>query len=303
MVEDMNLKSLNIFLKTAELKSFSAASRNLGLTPAAVSKSVGELEKAVGTRLFHRNTRVLSLTEDGKRLQLEMTPALERLEEALNRTQFTETDPTGNLKINIPESFGKKFILPLLPEFLASYPGLTLDLHLQDKKIDPIQEGFDINIGNMANADSSLIARDLCKIQLLTLASPEYLAGRPRPEKPEDLSDHHLIAYRQLSTGRVVDWRYKTQGGSISITPSGRLTLSNIEAVAECVKAGLGIGCVGHWHVKKALAEGQLVELLHPYRPAPMDVKIYFSSRAHQAKKVRVLIDFLLHKANSHYFE
>ena len=106
---------------TSELKSFSAASRVLGLTPAAVSKSIGELEQTLGIRLFHRNTRNLSLTEDGRKLLLAISPALNTLEQALSQSQSVELKPTGKLKINIPESFGKKFILPLLPEFLRRY--------------------------------------------------------------------------------------------------------------------------------------------------------------------------------------
>ena len=138
----MHLKSLNAFLMTAELKSFSAASRVLGLTPAAVSKSIGELEQTLGIRLFHRNTRNLSLTEDGHKLLLAISPALNTLEQALSQSKSVEMEPTGKLKINIPESFGKKFILPLLPEFLRRYPLIELDIHLQDKKIDPVSEAM-----------------------------------------------------------------------------------------------------------------------------------------------------------------
>ena len=299
----MNIKSLTIFIKTAELKSFSAASRNLGLTPAAISKSVGELEKSLGTRLFHRNTRVLSLTEDGRRLLTEITPALDRIEEALLKARSSESEPLGNLKINIPESFGKKFILPILPEFTQKFPEITLDVHLQDKKVDPINDGFDINIGNMSNSDSNLIARDLCKIPLVTVASSEYLADKSRPLTPQDLSAHHLIAYRQLFSGRIVDWQFKSKEGAFSFAPKGRLIFSNIEAVADCVKFGLGIGHIGQWHVKNELKNGHVVELLKKYRTAPLDVKIYFSSRSQQAKKIRVFIDFLFEKVAKQHFD
>lgn len=293
----MNLKTLHIFLKTAELESFSAASRHLQLTPAAVSKSVAELEKTLGARLFHRSTRALSLTEDGKSLLQEITQPIVKIEEALNRSKNAESKPAGRLKINMSESFGKRFILPLIPAFSSAYPDLELDIEMQDKRINPIDEGFDVSIGNLANADTGLIARDLCKLQLVTITTPGYLASKARPRKPEDLPGHNLIAYRQLSTGRVVDWRYQLGGVSMSITPTGKLTLSNIDAVAESVKNGLGIGCVGFWHVQEAIEAGSVIELLRKFRPAPLVVKVYYSSRTHLPKKVRVFIDFLLTQA------
>lgn len=293
----MNLKALHIFLKTAELESFSAASRSLHLTPAAVSKSVAELEKSLGVRLFHRSTRALSLTEDGKSLLQEISKPILKIEEALNRSKDAEGKPFGRIKLNMPESFGKRFILPLIPDFSAAYPEIALDIEMQDKRINPIDAGFDVSIGNLANADSGLIARDLCKLQLVTVTTPQYLDSKPKPRTPEELLGHNLIAYRQLSTGRVVDWRYQVGDASMSITPSGNLTLSNIEAVAESVKSGLGIGCVGQWHVQQAMEAGSVVELLRKFRPAPLDVKVYYSSRTHLPKRVRVFIDFLLTQA------
>lgn len=289
----MHLKTLNAFLITCELQSFSAASRQLGLTPAAVSKSIGELEQTLGMRLFHRNTRKLTLTEDGKRLMQEISPAMHQLEQALTRSQSVEVEPAGKLKINIPESFGKKFILPLIPEFLRRYPKIELDVHLQDKRVDPINEGFDVSIGNLDESDSGLIARELCKLQLVTIATPDYLGKNPLPKKPEDLIKHSLIGYRQLTSGRVVNWKYKRGNENITITPQGNLTLSNIDAVVTCVNSGLGIGCVGLWHVEEAIKKGDVVELLRKFRPDPLAVKIYFPSRDHQPKKVRVFIDYL----------
>ena len=224
----MNLNTLHAFLKTAELGNFSIASRYLGLTPAAISKSVGELEQTLGLRLFHRNTRTLSLTEDGKRLRNDICVALDKIELALNRNSNANLVPTGRLKINIPESFGKRYILPLVPKFLSQYPSVELDIHLQDKKINPISEGFDISIGNLDNSDSGLITRELCKLQLVTIASPLYLEKHSTPKKLSELIAHNLIAYRQLSSGRVVPWGYKVGGEYVSITPSGNLTLSNI---------------------------------------------------------------------------
>jgi DNA-binding transcriptional LysR family regulator len=212
------------------------------------------------------------------------------------KTKSVELDPVGKLKINLPESFGKRFILPLLPNFLSKYPKIELDVHLQDKKVDPINEGFDVSIGNLDDSDSGLVARDLCNLQLVTIATPDYLEKNSLPKKPEDLIKHSLIGYRQLASGRVVNWKYKRGNENITITPQGNLTLSNIEAVVTCVNSGLGIGCVGLWHVEEAIKKGNVVELLRKFRPDPLAVKIYFPSRDHQPNKVRVFIDYLLDK-------
>lgn len=299
----MNLKTLNSFLITSELASFTAASRVLGLTPAAISKAIGELEQTLGVRLFHRNTRNLTLTEDGKKLVQDISPAIQKLDQVLNQSKSEALEPAGKLKINLPESFGKKFILPLLPEFMQRYPKIELDVHLQDKKIDPINEGFDVSIGNLDDSDSGLIARNLCKIQLVTIATPDYLKGHSIPKKPQDLLSRNLIGYRQLSSGRVVNWRYKVGEESLVITPVGNLTLSNIEAVVSSVHAGLGVGYVGMWHVKADLESGKVVELLKKYRSDPFAVKIYFSSRDQQPKRVRFFIDYLLAIADTNFFE
>ena len=299
----MHLKTLNAFLIASELQSFSAASRQLGLSPAAVSKSIGELEQTLGIRLFHRNTRNLSLTEDGKRLLQDITPALKKLDQALSQSKSVELEPFGKLKINLPESFGKRFILPLLPNFLSMYPKIELDVHLQDKRVDPINEGFDVSIGNLDDSDSGLVARHLCELQLVTIAAPSYLKNHPTPKKPVDFLNHSLIGYRQLSSGRIVSWQYKSGGKNVTITPQGNLTLSNIEAVVTCVSSGLGIGCVGLWHVKSSLEKGQVVELFRKSRPDPLAVKIYFPSRDLQPKKVRVFIDYLLEMKKNNFFE
>lgn len=299
----MHLKTLNAFLVTSELLSFSAASRYIGITPAAVSKSIGELEQKLGVRLFHRNTRNLSLTEDGKRLRQDIAPAIHLLDRALSQSMSMEQEASGKLKINIPDSFGKRFILPLIPEFFEQYPQIELDIHLHDKKVDPVNEGFDISIGNLDDADSRLVARELCRLQLVTVASAQYLSSTSIPKHPADLQRHRLIGYRQLSSGRVVNWRYKSKMEDVSISPNCYLTVSNIEAVVACVNSDLGIGCVGLWHVSEDITKGKLVELLPKLRSDPVPVKIYFPSRENQPRKVRVFIDFLLERKNQHWFD
>lgn len=293
----MSLKSLNTFLLTAELGNFSAASRAIGVTPAAISKSINELEQELGVRLFHRNTRSLSLTEDGISFLNDIKPVLTTLDGVLNKTRNAMLLPEGKLKVNVPESFGKNFIIPLIPEFLKTYPEMRLDLYLQDKKVDPTIEGFDVSIGNLEEVDSGIVARDLCQLQLVTIASARYLKRNAVPKTPADLKFHNCISYKQLSSGRIIPWRYNVGKEIVTLNPTGNLSLSNIEAVANCVKADIGIACVGMWHVKKELSDGSIIELFNKFRPEPLKVKIYYPSKNLQSKKVRVFIDYLINKS------
>ena len=290
----MSYRSLQIFLTVAEQRSFSAAARHLGVTPAAIGKAMKELERQFAVRLFHRNTHYLALTQDGERMLAQMAPAVQQLETVLDALMFKDEEPSGNLKLNLPESFGRRFILPLMPEFLTKYPKITLDIFLQDKRIDPIAEGFDLSIGNIADPDSRLIARQLTRIDLVTVANPDYLASRGTPDHPSDLANHACIAYRQLATGRVVPWRFNDNGNLITFNPKGNLTVSNIEAAAMAAIEGVGLATLGRWHTTQAIQSGQLVEVLERFRPDPLNVFLYYPSRENLASRVKVMIDFLI---------
>ena len=298
----MSYRSLQTFLAVVEHGSFSAAARHSGVTPAAVGKSIRDLEEELQSRLFHRNTHHLALTEDGKHLLAEIAHPMKHLQTTLDSLKYKDEEPSGGLKMNLPESFGKKFILPLIPEFLALYPKIALDIFLQDKRVDPIGEGFDISIGNMSDPDSRLIARKLCAIELVTVASHSYLNRNKAPSSPDDLVRHNCIAYRQLATGRVVPWRFKVQQNDLAITPKGNLIVSNIEAAVTAAVDGIGIATVGRWHTMAAIQSGQLVEVLKAFRPDPLPVFLYFATRENQPGRVRAMIDYLLTKAREGHF-
>lgn len=284
---------LSAFLLVAELGSFSAAARQLGISAAAVSKSILQLERQLGVRLFHRTTRSLSLTEDGRELQQSCQPASEQIGEALTRLRARTSTPAGLLRISVPDSFGRRFIVPLVPDFLANYPQIELDLRFEDRVVDLVAEGFDVGIGNRINQDSRLVARPLYQMQLATVATPGYLARAGEPVTLADLDQHNCLGFRSLGTGRKLPWRFVSDGVEHHIDPQGNVSVSSIDALRELLLQGLGIGTLGHWHIESYLASGLLQPILPAYWPEPRTVWLYYAARQHLPAKVRVFIDFL----------
>ncbi len=284
---------LSAFLLVAEQGSFSAAARQLGISAAAVSKGILQLERQLGVRLFHRTTRSLSLTEDGRELQLSCQPASEQIGEALARLRERTSTPAGLLRISVPDSFGRRFVVPLVPEFLRRYPQIELDLRFEDRVVDLVGEGFDVGIGNRVNQDSRLVARPLYLMQLATVATPGYLARAGVPTTLADLGQHNCLGFRSLGTGRKLPWRFVCEGVEHHVEPQGNVSVSSIDALRELLLLDLGIGTLGCWHIEAQLASGQLLPILPDYWPEPRTVWLYYAARQHLPAKVRVFIDFL----------
>jgi DNA-binding transcriptional LysR family regulator len=285
---------LPLFVTAAEAGSFSAAARRAGVSPAAVSKGIARLERTLGVRLFHRTTHSLSLTEDGAALLRRITPLLSELESSLEGISDRHEQPTGRVKVNLPDSFGRECVLPLLGGFLSDYPGIELDLHFDDRVRDLVAEGFDVGIGNRINEDSRLIARPLHELELVTVASRRYVALHGRPATPDDLPHHDCIAYRSMSTGRRVPWRFTVDGEERPHIPRGRLVVSNIAAAKDAMTAGLGITTLGRWHVDAALSAGDVVPVLQDYQPPPSTVWVYYPSRRQVPLRTRLLVEHLI---------
>lgn len=285
---------LSSFLVVAELSSFSAAARQLGVSAAAVSKSVQQLEKQLGIRLFHRTTRSLQLTDEGRELQLVAQPASSQIGEVLERLKERSTVPSGLLRINVPDSFGRHFIVPLLPDFMARYPQIELDIRFEDRVVDLIAEGFDVGVGNRVNQDSRLVARPLYSMQLATVATPAYLARHGLPTTLDELAQHNCLAFRALGSGRKVPWRFQHAGVDYQVEPQGNVSVSSIDALRELLLADQGIATLGRWHVTGQLESGELVPILPEQWPAPRTVWLYYGARQQVPARVRIWIDYLL---------
>src|SRR5881227_2650924 len=225
-----DFEALAIFAKVVELRSFAAAATELALSKATVSKAVSRLEERLGARLFNRTSRRLALTDAGQKLSTRAARLLTDGEAVESEALAQSVAPRGLVRLAVPMTFGVKAVAPILPEFLANYPEVSIDLHLSDATIDLIGEGFDMAVRIARLPDSSLIARRLCAMPRYTVAAPAYLKQHGRPTHPMHLAQHRCLGYTYLSTPNL--WHYSNAAGEQAIVrPAGQLRVNNGEAV------------------------------------------------------------------------
>jgi DNA-binding transcriptional LysR family regulator len=288
-----DFEALAIFAKVVELRSFAAAATELVLSKATVSKAVTRLEQRLGARLFNRTSRRLALTDAGQKLSGRAARLLLDGEAAENETLAQSATPRGLVRLAVPMTFGVKTVAPLLPEFLAAYPEVSIDLHLSDATIDLIGEGFDAGLRIARLPDSSLIARRLCAMPRYTVASPAYLKRHGRPTHPMHLAQHKCFGYAYLSTPGV--WHYTNASGEqASVRPAGQLRVNNGEAVMPALLAGLGIADLPDFIVGDAIAAGKLEVILKDWKQPEGAVHLVTPPGGPRPARVEVLADFLL---------
>ena len=285
---------LNIFNTVVKNGSFSSAARLLGVSSAAISKSISQLEKNLELRLFHRSTHSLTLTEDGQELYKRTGHLIEQLEDQIRLSTDKQKAPHGRLKVNLPDSFGRMFVLPLVPDFLKKYPDIELDLKFDDRMGDLVKEGADVGIGVLGNIDSALIAREFYSLQPVLVASREYINKYGEPSCPQDLLQHNCIAYRSDTTGKKKIWNFRIDGEQIQMEPEGNLIVNNLSAAMTAVEMGVGIAAVGVGNYETCLEQGGFRRILKDYEADPIRVMSYYSSRHYLPAKTRVFIDYML---------
>jgi DNA-binding transcriptional LysR family regulator len=287
-----DFEALAIFAKVVELRSFAAAASELVLSKATVSKAVSRLEERLGARLFNRTSRRLALTDAGQRLATRAARLLADGEEAESETLAQSTAPRGLVRLAVPMTFGVKKVAPLLPEFLAQYPDVSIDLHLSDAAVDLIGEGFDAALRIARLPDSSLIARRLCAMPRHTVAAPSYLKRHGRPTHPMHLAQHKCFSYAYLSTNI---WHFTNAAGEqASVRPAGPLRANNGEAVMPALIAGLGIADLPDFIVGEAIASGEVEVILKGWRQPEAAVHLVTPPGGPRPARVEVLADFLI---------
>ncbi len=286
------LKEMAVFARVVECESFSGAARLLGLSKSAVSKQVGRLESRLGVRLLNRTTRRLSLTEAGSAFFEACQRVVAEAEAAERTVRHLAAAPRGTLRVNAPMSFGASHVAPLLPDFMARYPELAVDMVLNDRLVDLVEEGFDVGVRIGRLMDSSLIARRLGPNRMLLAAAPAYLAARGRPRRPHDLLEHECLiySYRQGPS----DWRFRGPEGEVRVPVSGRLRINNGDALHTAALAGLGITLQPSFICGADIRAGRMERLLPDWQAASESsiYAIYPASR-NLLPKVRVFVDFL----------
>lgn len=289
----IGIQPLIAFAETAKRGSFAAASREIGCTPSSLAKSVSRLEVQLGVRLFHRTTRRVTLTDDGRRLFDGCQRVLAELEQLSDAASVARQAPSGTLRIDMPVAFGRIVMLPLLAKLAALHPQLSIDARFSDRYVDLIEQGIDVAIRTGALEDSSMIARPFAQQELLLFASPRYLERAGTPRHPRDLARHEAILFRVPTTGRNRPWQFRSNGREITINPSARICVDDGDAIVKAAVLGLGVGQVPHYMVSDAIARGDLVELLPALRPRPMPISAVMPSARLVPARVRALLDLL----------
>lgn len=285
-----DLEAWAIFAAVVEHRSFSGAAEGIGLSKATVSKAITRLEEHIGQSLFHRTSRRLALTEAGKPLAEHAQRILAEARAAEEAARDAASAPTGRVRLATPMSFGVSNVAPLLATFLAAHPGVEIDLHCSDARVDIVAEGFDValRIGDLP--DSSLRARRLCDITTYLVAAPAYLEAHGTPHHPSDLARHRVLGYSNVSG----PWRFQHPDGSdLSIKPEGPLTANSGEALLPTLLAGLGIARLPGFIVGPHITSGAVVPILAAWAPAPIGLHILTPPSALRPARVEALIAFL----------
>ncbi|ODT75421.1 LysR family transcriptional regulator [bacterium SCN 62-11] len=287
------LANLESFVQSAHCGSFSEAARQLGLTPAAVSRNVAMLERNLGVRLFYRSTRKLTLTEAGERFLESISGSLETLQRAISEVSEEGKEPAGVLKISLAPTFGSEYLLPLLPEFLRRFPGIRPEWHFENRTVDLVSEGYDAAIGGGFELTPGLTARTLAPAHLVAVASPAYLQGRTVVE-PEQLKEHDGIVIRSLATGRLRVWNLRNLAGQEQLARfNERMIVNDPSASREACRLGLGICLLALADVLPQLETGELVRVLPDWWVDAGSISLYYANRRLLPGKTRAFVNFV----------
>lgn len=287
------LTALTVFRHVAEWGSFAEAGRRLKLSPPAISKNVAELEAHLGVRLINRTTRRMALTEEGRIYLEHVVRGLDALTEADEALCPVKNAPSGTLRVSAPMTVTLTRLSAAIPEFLKRYPDLKLDLHLDDRRVDLVREGFDLAIrGSDRLEDSSLIARKLMTLRHVICASPGYFFRNGRPREPEDLRSHNCVQF--TLSGHVQEWSFAREGRTVQVAIGGRYRVTTSLAVRDALLAGFGLSLIPRIYVEKDIEEGRLTTALDDWAPVETSIYVVYPSREYVLPKVRAFVDFLV---------
>lgn len=296
MDSSQRVRAILSFVNAADAGSFAGAARALAISPAAVSKNIAGLERALGVRLMNRTTRTLTMTEEGMAFLRQARIALEALDSAAEAVIAHRAAPSGHVRISTSAGFGREYLVPALPGLLERFPALAVEVDFDDRVIDIVREGYDIALRGGRIADSSLVSRPVCQFKLLLVAAPAYLERHGVPRTVEDLARHRLLTRRFLG-GRVSPWNFRAADGSFitASTDAAVMTMSSPETLTESAVAGAGIAEIGVHLAWQHLRTGALKVLLaNTHHPGSFEMTLQYPHRALIAPRVRVTVDYLL---------
>ena len=292
---------MHIFARVAELASFTQAAEALGIPKASASTAVQQLETQLGTRLLHRTTRRVQLTQDGQAYYERCKDLLADVDELQSMFQHAEgAGLKGRVRIDMSTGMARNVVVPRLPELLARHPGLEVELSSTERRVDVVREGFDCVLRTGAVVDSSLVARPLGLARLVNCASPAYLRAHGTPRSLADLPGHRLVHFVNTLGARSAGFEAVVDGALVLTPMQGALTVNNAEAYMAGCLAGLGLIQVPHLGVVDLLARGDLVEVLPQLAAPPMPLTLMYANRRNLPRRVRTVMDWLAQVVAEH---
>lgn len=288
-----SLQGVSTFVQVVEMGGFAPAAERLGLTRSAVGKAVARLEARLGVRLLQRSTRSQTLTAEGQMYYERCVRALKELDAAEVDLDSGRMEPSGRLRVSVPEGFGQLCVAPILMDLTRLHPQLRVDLSFSDRPVDLIEEGFDlaIRIGNLQDS-GVLAARHLGTQHISIGAAPSYLAQRGTPESLDALAGHSVIGYSRAGT--PAPWNAASGGGREAVRVHSQISMDDIQAIAAAAVAGYGIAWVPCWLLNRYVQRGELVHILPHYRARSLEINAIWPQARQLRCKVRVAIDALV---------
>lgn len=287
------LEAMKIYVRVAELASFTKAADSLALPKASVSNYIQQLETLTGVRLLHRTTRKVQMTQDGITFYERCKDLLADVEDTQTMFQTGQTKITGRIRVDMPTGFAKNLVFPMLPQFSAKYPEIEFEISCTDRKVDLIREGFDcvVRVGNLV--DSGLIARQLGKLEIINCVSPQYIKKYGTPKKLEDLAQHKLIYYVGTLGSKPDGFEYFDGEKYKLYKMNGAMTVNSTDAYQSACLAGYGIVQAPLVGLKSHLKNGTLIEVLPKLKAEPMPVSLIYPHRRHLARRVQLFMDWV----------
>ncbi len=284
------LIAMNMFVRVVETGSFSAVAKEMNSTQPTISKNVAELESWLGAKLLNRSTRSLRLTETGTDYYERCVAIIQDVEEAEQVVGQLQTQPKGIVRVSTVVAFGRLHIVPRLSGFFEKFPDIKVDVRLNDRVVDLVEEGVDVAFRMGKLPDSSLIAKKLCTSPVVTVASPEYLKRAGIPQHPRDIKDHNFLSYSDAGLRNEIE--FQENGKPLFVRGEGSFTTNNSEALRAALLCGIGISRPPRWLIGDALASGELVQILEEYQPPELSVYAVYPPGRHLPSKVRCFIDY-----------
>jgi DNA-binding transcriptional LysR family regulator len=289
-----NRGEMEAFVRSVERGSFSAAARELKLTPSALSKLVTRLERSLQVRLITRTTRKLELTPEGELFLARCRRILAEMEDAETEIGRARERPRGRLRMHVNVGFAVHQVVPAIPRFVKRYPDVQIELVVEDRQVDVVREGIDISVRPGAQTDPAMVARKICDYERIVCASPEYLSKHGRPSSPEDLARHHCITVSSVP-GRS-NWAFQKPAGRMDVEVPPGTSANNADCVLRFALMGIGIVRLNEFIVAAAMREGRLVQVLPDYHyPEALSMVALYPQERHRLPRVAAMLDFLVH--------